>query len=52
MVSVQKKNQLLLNVIDLQTIEVRDATGMTRYAKCAGPKDRRSETDISTDSVL
>jgi hypothetical protein len=33
----KRKNNYFLNVIDPQTIEIRDATGMTRYAKC-GPQ--------------
>jgi hypothetical protein len=30
----KRKTTYFLSVIDSQTIEIRDATGMTRYAKC------------------
>ena len=34
----KRKTKYFLNVIDPQTIEIRDATGMTRYAKCRPQK--------------
>jgi hypothetical protein len=34
----KRKTTYFLNVIDPQTIEIRDATGMTRYAKCRPQK--------------
>ena len=34
----KRKSTYFLNVIDPQTIEIRDATGTTRYAKCRPQK--------------
>ena len=34
----KRKTTYFLDVIDPQTIEIRDATGMTRYAKCRPQK--------------
>jgi hypothetical protein len=34
----KRKTTYFLNVIDPQTIEIRDATGMTRYTKCRPQK--------------
>jgi hypothetical protein len=40
----KRKTTYFLSVIDPQTIQIRDARGMTRYAKC-GPHDRQSKAD-------
>jgi hypothetical protein len=40
----KRKTTFFLSVIDPQTIQIRDARGMTRYAKC-GPKNRQSKAD-------
>jgi hypothetical protein len=40
----KRKTTYFLSVIDPQTIQIRDARGMTRYTKC-GPKDRQSRAD-------
>ena len=37
----KRKTTYFLNVIDPQTIEIRDATGMARYAKCGPPQKPR-----------
>jgi hypothetical protein len=37
----RRKTTYFLGIIDPLTIEIRDATGMTRYAKCGPPQKPR-----------